>query len=160
VAAVKGQGLAGYDPRALKGTGVTYATSPMGADHTAGNLIPGRAGVNCNSPEGQIKASRDLQIMSTVIDNMGLCLFVGPLPPEMGIISQLLTKALGRLFSIEEVMEIGKEILQTELAFNRAAGLNKADDRLPEFFRVEKLSPKGLVFDVSDKDIDQVHSDL
>lgn len=160
VATVKGQGLAGYDPRALKGTGVTYATSPMGADHTAGNLLPGRAGVDCNSPEGQIKASRDLQIMSTVIDNMGLCLFVGPLPPEMGIISQLLTKALGRLFSVEEVLEIGKGILRTELAFNRAAGLNKADDRLPEFFRVEKLSPKGLVFDVSDKDIDQVHSAL
>ncbi|MFH2120382.1 MAG: aldehyde ferredoxin oxidoreductase C-terminal domain-containing protein [Pseudomonadota bacterium] len=160
VATVKGQGLAGYDPRALKGTGVTYATSPMGADHTAGNLLPGRAGVDCNSPEGQIKASRDLQIMSTVIDNMGLCLFVGPLPPEMGIISQLLTKALCRLFSVEEVLEIGKGILRTELAFNRAAGLNKADDRLPEFFRVEKLSPKGLVFDVSDKDIDQVHSAL
>lgn len=160
VAAVKGQGMAGYDPRALKGTGVTYATSPMGADHTAGNLLPGRAGVDCNSPEGQIKASRDLQIMSTVIDNMGLCLFVGPLPPEMGIISQLLTKALGRLFSVEEVLEIGKGILRTELAFNRAAGLNKADDRLPEFFRVEKLSPNGLVFDVSDKDINQVHSDL
>ncbi len=157
VAAVKGQGLAGYDPRALKGTGVTYATSPMGADHTAGNLLPGRAGVDCNSPEGQIKASRDLQIMSTVIDNMGLCLFVGPLPPEMGIISQLLTKALGKLFSVEEVQEIGKKILQTELAFNQAAGLNKTYDRLPEFFRLEKLSPKGLVFDVSDKDLNQVH---
>ncbi|TRZ47953.1 aldehyde ferredoxin oxidoreductase [bacterium] len=160
VAAVKGQGLAGYDPRALKGTGVTYATSPMGADHTAGNLLPGRAGVDCNSPEGQIKASRELQIMSTVIDNMGLCLFVGPLLPEMGIISQLLTKALGRLFSIEAVLEIGKGILRTELAFNRTAGLNEADDRLPEFFRVEKLSPRDLVFDVSDTEIDQTLSVL
>jgi aldehyde:ferredoxin oxidoreductase len=159
VAASKGQGMAGYDPRAMKGTGVTYATSPMGADHTAGNLLPGRAGVDCSSPEGQIKASRDLQIMSAVIDNMGFCLFVGPLPPEMGIISQLLTKALGRLFSVEEVLEIGKGILRTEVAFNRAAGLNEADDRLPEFFKVEKLSPKELVFDVSDKDMDQVHSD-
>jgi aldehyde:ferredoxin oxidoreductase len=160
VAAVKGQGMAGYDPRALKGTGVTYATSPMGADHTAGNLLPGRAGVDCNSPEGQIKASKDLQIMSTVLDIMGLCLFVGPLPPEMEMISQLLTKVLGRPFGVEEVLKIGQGVLRTELAFNQAAGLNKADDRLPEFFRVEKLSPKGLVFDVSDKDIDQVHSAL
>ena len=160
VAAVKGQGLAGYDPRALKGTGVTYATSPMGADHTAGNLLPGRAGVDCTSPAGQIKASRDLQIMSTVIDNMGLCLFVGPLPPEMEIISRLLAKSLGRPFSVEETLAIGKGILRTELAFNRAAGLSKADDRLPEFFKVEKLSPSGLVFDVSDKELNQVHSDL
>lgn len=160
VAAVKGQGMAGYDPRALKGTGVTYATSPMGADHTAGNLLPGRAGVDCHSPEGQIKASRRLQIMSAVLDAMGLCLFVGPLPPEMEIISQLLTNALGRPFSVEEVLEIGRKILRTELAFNQAAGIGCSMDRLPEFFRVEKLSPAGLVFDVPDQEIDQVHSAL
>ncbi|KUO76662.1 MAG: hypothetical protein APF81_15810 [Desulfosporosinus sp. BRH_c37] len=35
IPAVKGQALAGYDPRALKGTGVTFATTPIGADHTA-----------------------------------------------------------------------------------------------------------------------------
>ena len=69
----------------------------MGADHTAGNLLPGRGGVDCSRPEGQTEASRELQIMSTVIDNMGLCLFVGPLPPEMEIISRLLTKALESL---------------------------------------------------------------
>ena len=132
----------------------------MGADHTAGNLLPGRAGVDCNSPEGQIEASRGLQIMSAVIDNMGLCLFVGPLPPEMEIIAQLLTSALGRPFSAADVLEIGKGILRTELAFNRAAGLGKTSDRLPEFFKEEKLSPKELVFDISDKDLDQVHFNL
>lgn len=160
VAAVKGQGMAAYDPRAMKGTGVTYATSPMGADHTAGNLLPGRAGVDCHSPEGQIKASRDLQIMSTVLDIMGLCLFVGPLPPEMEMISRLMTKVLGRPFGVEEVLEIGRGILRTELAFNRAAGMDRSADRLPEFFRVEVLSPKGLVFDVPDGEIDQVHAVL
>ena len=159
IAAVKGQGMSGYDPRALKGTGVTYATSPMGADHTAGNLLPGRAGVDCTRFEGQVQASRDLQIMSTVIDNMGLCLFVGPLPPEMEIISQLLTKVFGRPFGKEDVLGIGKAILNTELAFNRAAGMDNKDDRLPEFFKVEKLSPKGLVFDVDDWEIDRVHLD-
>lgn len=159
VAAAKCQGMSGYDPRAFKGTGVTYATSPMGADHTAGNLLPGRGGVECNRPEGQIQASRDLQIMSAVIDNMGLCLFVGPLPPEMEIISQLLSKALGRPFSKEDVLEIGKAILKTELDFNRAAGFGQKDDRLPDFFKREKLSPKELVFDVSDQELDQVHPD-
>jgi len=158
VAAVKGQGMSAYDPRALKGTGVTYATSPMGADHTAGNLLPGRAGVDCRSPEGQIKASRDLQIMSTVLDVMGLCLFVGPLPPEMEMISGLMSKVLGRPFGVEEVLEIGREVLRTELAFNRAAGMDRSADRLPEFFRVEKLQPTGLVFDIPDQDIDQVHA--
>jgi aldehyde:ferredoxin oxidoreductase len=37
VPAAVGQGMPGYDPRSLKGNGVTYATSPQGADHTAGN---------------------------------------------------------------------------------------------------------------------------
>ena len=43
IPAVKGQSLSAYDPRVLKGTGVTYATCPMGADHTAGNALPSPA---------------------------------------------------------------------------------------------------------------------
>jgi aldehyde:ferredoxin oxidoreductase len=43
-----------------------------------------------------------------------------------------------------------------ELAFNRAAGFSRISDSLPEFFKIEPLSPRGLVFDVSDKDLDQV----
>jgi len=39
VAAVKGQNMPAYDPRAIQGIGVTYATSTMGADHTAGYAI-------------------------------------------------------------------------------------------------------------------------
>jgi aldehyde:ferredoxin oxidoreductase len=39
---VKGQGISAYDPRVFKGMGVTFATSPMGADHTSGAAIAGR----------------------------------------------------------------------------------------------------------------------
>ncbi|MDI7276058.1 MAG: aldehyde ferredoxin oxidoreductase C-terminal domain-containing protein, partial [Anaerolineae bacterium] len=35
VPTVKGQSMPAYEPRAVKGIGVTYATSTMGADHTA-----------------------------------------------------------------------------------------------------------------------------
>jgi aldehyde:ferredoxin oxidoreductase len=35
VPAVKGQAMSAYEPRAIKGTGITYAVSPQGADHTA-----------------------------------------------------------------------------------------------------------------------------
>ena len=161
VAIVKGQGMAGYDPRVLKGTGVTYATSPMGADHTAGNVLPGRGGgVNPKSAEGQVKASLDLQIMSAVIDTMGLCMFVGPLPDEMNIIAELLTKATGELYRTEDVMEIGKNVLRTELLFNSAAGIDNAQNRIPEFFKMESLSEDELVFDVKNSDIDQGLRDL
>ncbi|MCJ7514196.1 MAG: aldehyde ferredoxin oxidoreductase, partial [Anaerolineales bacterium] len=60
VAVVKGQAMASYDPRAIKGTGVTYATSPQGADHTAGLTI--RAKVDHLKPEGQAELSRGIQI--------------------------------------------------------------------------------------------------
>jgi len=69
-----------------------------------------------------------------------------------------MSKVLGRPFGVEEVLEIGREVLRTELAFNRAAGIDRSADRLPEFFRVEKLQPTGLVFDIPDQDIDQVHA--
>jgi len=156
VPAVKGQSLAGYDPRVLKGTGVTYATSPMGADHTAGNLILGREGVDASLPDGQIKASRDIQTYSVVLDIMGLCNFCGAALPSMEIIARLLTKATGRNINVENVIEIGRNALRCEREFNEAAGFTKADDRLPRFFKTESLSPRGLVFDVKDDDLHDV----
>ena len=39
---VKGQGISAYDSRVFKAMGVTYVTSPQGADHTAGAAIAGR----------------------------------------------------------------------------------------------------------------------
>lgn len=156
VPVVKGQGMAAYDPRALKGTGITYATSPMGADHTAGNCLPGRGGVDPNKREGQVKVSRELQIMSTVIDALGLCLFVGPLPDSMEMIAQLLSMARGTEVTVADLLSLGQNILRTEIAFNRRAGLTSTDDRLPVFFRQEKLAPYELVFDVSDEELDEV----
>ena len=81
VPAVKGQALPAYDPRAIKGIGVTYATSTMGGDHTAGYAVASnilRVGVDVNplDPEGQVDLSRNLQVATTAIDSMGLCLFV------------------------------------------------------------------------------------
>jgi aldehyde:ferredoxin oxidoreductase len=156
VPAVKGQSMAGYDPRALKGNGVTYSTSAMGADHTAGNLILGREGVDASKPDGQIKASRDIQTYSSVLDSMGLCNFCGGALPSMEIIAQLLTKATGSEVSVDDVIEMGRSNLRCEREFNKAAGFTKADDRLPRFFKTESLEPRGLVFDVKDDDLDDV----
>ncbi|MDD4802862.1 MAG: aldehyde ferredoxin oxidoreductase C-terminal domain-containing protein [Syntrophomonas sp.] len=153
---VKGQALAGYDPRALKGTGVTYATSPMGADHTAGNVLPGRGGVDPHDQSGQVMASRDIQIAATVLDSLGLCNFVGPLPDEMVIISELLTAALDRPVSVEDVLEIGRQILKEEIDFNQRAGFDLIDNRLPEHMKIEKLGPDELVYDVPDEELDKI----
>jgi aldehyde:ferredoxin oxidoreductase len=156
VAASKGQGMAGYDPRTTKGFGVTYATSPMGADHTAGNLFPGRMGVTYYLKDGQIEASRGIQIMTAVSDSLGLCIFTGTLPPDMERISNLLTCATGKTFSVEDTLRIGEETLRTELSFNRKAGFTEKDDRIPEFFKKEELPPNKYLFDIDDEELDKV----
>ncbi|MCX7040643.1 MAG: aldehyde ferredoxin oxidoreductase, partial [Spirochaetes bacterium] len=75
---IKGQAIPGYDPRALKGNGVTYVTSPMGADHTAGNAFETLETLDPLKPEGQVAASRRLQLRAALLDTLGLCLFVRP----------------------------------------------------------------------------------
>ena len=153
VPAVKGQSMSGYDPRALKGTGVTYATSTMGADHTSGNCLPGRGGVDCHKPEGQVKASGDTQVMSMVCDILGVCVFVGPVAETMPFLADLAGAFLGRAFSVPALLEQSREILRLEADFNRRAGIMALQHDLPGFFRTEPLPNNGLVFDVPVEDM-------
>ena len=81
VPVVKGQAMPAYDPRAVQGMGVTYATSTMGADHTAGyavtaNILNVGGNVDPLKPEGQIELSRNLQIATAAVDSTGMCLFI------------------------------------------------------------------------------------
>ena len=56
----------------------------------------------------------------------------------------------------EDVTALGKSILKVERAFNAAAGINNAHDRLPEFFEYESLPPHNLVWDFTPEEIDEV----
>jgi aldehyde:ferredoxin oxidoreductase len=157
---VKGQSLAAYDPRVLKGTGVTYSTSPMGADHTCGNALPSPANPDYNptASTGQAPVSAFLQWYFAAIDSLGMCLFASlpllDMPDLMKHLIDCATAATGEAASENYLMNLGVSVLQSELKFNRAAGFTNADDRLPEFFRKEPLPPSGLIFDVSEEEID------
>lgn len=152
----KGQGIPGYDPRGLKGMGVTYITSPQGADHTAGSALPGKVGyrpeteeiIDVQKPEGQADISRDLQIMTAVCDFAGLCFFVGTTKSNMEIITQLINAKYGMNLKMNDIIKLGKNCLRFEKIFNIEAGFSEAHDRLPEFFYQEELQPKNLKFDV------------
>jgi aldehyde:ferredoxin oxidoreductase len=162
IPAVKGQCLSGYDPRALKGTGVTYATSTMGADHTCGNALPSPAnpGYNTAAATGQAPVSQFLQKYFAAIDSLGLCLFVSIPALDMPELQQHLVDAaaaiLGTPLAADYLLQLGGAVLETERKFNAAAGFTQADDRLPSFFREERLE-SGLCFDVSDEELDSVH---
>jgi len=160
---VKGQALAAYDPRGLKGTGTTYATSAMGADHTVGNAIPNPLSqYDPSSPDGQAEMSSFLQIYHAAIDSLGLCLFAS-LPALdfadlQGHIVQSVAAIAGETPDVDYIKQLGIATLKAEREFNTKAGFTKEDDRLPQFFKEEPLLPSGNVFDVSDENLDKVNA--
>ena len=160
---VKGQCISGYDPRILKGTGVTYATSTMGADHTCGNALPSptNPAYDPSAAKGQAPVSKFLQQFFSAIDTLGLCLFAA-LPmldiPELqekliDCVSQILDEPLGE----DYLMHLGSIVLKEERKFNVSVGFGQKEDRLPGFFSIEPLMPSGNTFDVGDEELDSVH---
>jgi aldehyde:ferredoxin oxidoreductase len=148
VPTVKGQSIAGYDPRAMQGMGVTYATSPMGADHTAGFVGNG------SSTDLLLQASQSSQIHIAAIDSTGLCMFAqsGGLDNLFKAISAI----TGKDFGSQDWQELGIRCLKTELQFNRRAGLRNEDDRLPAMFYREKLSPYYGTVSYTNEELDTV----
>lgn len=169
VPAVKGQGMPAYEPRAVKGIGITYATSTMGADHTAGYTIaPEILGVMGKqdplSTEGKVALSRAFQATTAFIDSSGHCLFIAFAILDIaagyeGLIEEC-NGVLGTKWSADDVVAYGVEVLKKERAFNEAAGLGKESDRIPEFMKNEPLPPHNVVFDVPESDLDSVYGEL
>jgi aldehyde:ferredoxin oxidoreductase len=165
VPVVKGQALPAYDPRAVQGIGVTYATSPMGADHTAGyavtsNILKVGGEVDPLKPEGQMELSRNLQVATAAVDATGMCLFIAfallDQPETFQALIDMINAFHGLDMGAEGVMELGKSILKTERDFNARAGFTAAHDRLPRFFTKEPIAPHNITFTVTDEDLDQV----
>ncbi len=134
VPAIKGQSIAGYDPRAMPGMGVTYATSPTGGDHTAA-FVGGATG----STERLVETSRSSQIHMAAIDSMGLCMFAQS--GGMDHLFQAVSAMIGKPFDAQAWRQLGTSILKAEIGFNRRAGLTDNDDRLPDMFHKEPLAP-------------------
>ncbi|PHR26825.1 MAG: aldehyde ferredoxin oxidoreductase [Desulfotalea sp.] len=162
VPTVKGQSIAAYDPRAIQGMAVTYATTPMGADHTAGwvvdqNLEAFGGTVNARGSKGQVEISRDTQIHMAAVDTVGICDFAqSGLATEAGIgnVFAMMSAKSGQNYGQEEWTELGKLVIKVELEFNRQAGFTSADDRLPPMFYNEPLPPYNVVVKVSDAEMD------
>lgn len=148
---VKHQGMAGYDPRNTKGTGITYATSPQGADHTAG-LTLGRAMADTGRA-AQGYASNKLQVAMAFADSM-MCIFAfANCVPSMPLLADLMAGLYGGKPDITRVTGMGVKTLLTEKAYNKMAGMTEADDKIPEFFKTEASPATGSVFDVGDAEL-------
>ncbi len=159
---VKNQSMPAYDPRAVKGVGVTYATTPMGADHTAGygvcqNILGVGGTVDGHKKEGNIELSKNLQVATAAIDSMGFCLFVAfaVLDSENGVqtMADLVQAYTGTSFTADDLVNLGVNCLKDELDFNARAGFSKMDDKLPRFFETDPLPPHNVVWDIDEDEL-------
>ncbi|MBW1645539.1 MAG: iron-containing alcohol dehydrogenase [Deltaproteobacteria bacterium] len=166
---VKGQAMAAYDPRAMKGMGVTYATSTMGADHTAGFTLGNHLfGLEPTSDpldaDNQLLPSAVAQISAAAFDATGFCLFLGMAsidkPEVIKYILDSMSAFTGLGFNENTFAALGIRVLRLERDFNRRAGFTSADDRLPAWLTKEPLPPHETVFDVPEATLDQVHNHI
>ena len=141
VPAIRGQAIPAWDPRPLKATGVTYASGPMGADHTAGLIVnPGM------QPDEFARASQEVQLINAVCDSSGFCQFLQPTLDDIRSYYGLL---YGDEISREQIADLGWECLEDEWKFNELAGFGVEEDTLPECMTAEGIGPDhSLKFDV------------
>ena len=114
---VKNQGIPAYDPRSVKGIGITYATSTMGADHTAGytiatNILKVGGFVDPLTKDGQVELSRNLQIATAAVDSTGFCIFVAfpalDIPECFTAIYEMINARYGLSLTADDVVALGK----------------------------------------------------
>jgi aldehyde:ferredoxin oxidoreductase len=146
---VKGQAVPAWEPRTLKATGITYCTSPMGADHTAGLIV-------MPVPD-MARASQNSQVVNALCDSSGFCQFMQPTSEE---IRQYYNAMYGLSLGEADIIGIGWQCLADEWEFNRRAGLTEADDSLPDWMATEAIPTNGAVFDVPRDEIRRVYTQM
>ena len=135
VPAIRGQGVPAWEPRTLNATGITYATSAMGADHTAGLIV-----MPVDDPA---RASQEAQLINALCDSSGFCQFQ---QPTIDDIRTLYNCLYGKSITFEDAADLGWQCMQDEWAFNRAAGFGPEDNDLPAWMRTEAVPSNGAVF--------------
>lgn len=154
---VKKQALAGYEPRNQKGTGITYAISPMGADHTAGLAAGTR--YDGTVKQVQLYLSKTMHTQATFADST-MCLFTHLFAASKGMPEFLTTLSAmyGVKFDMDYLVGLVAKNIAQEKEFNKAAGFTLEDDKLPDFFLEEESPYTGAVFDFTQEEMETVHN--
>jgi aldehyde:ferredoxin oxidoreductase len=132
---VKGMEPAGYDPRALKGMGLAYATSDRGACHLRATFYkPELAGmISPDQIEGKAELFLDFEDRLTIFDTLVFCRFYRDLYlwETLGDVVQATTGLSGEK---EALRKQASDIATLIRRFNLREGLKPEDDRLPKAF--------------------------
>ncbi|WP_251341524.1 aldehyde ferredoxin oxidoreductase family protein [Haloplanus halophilus] len=135
---VKGQTIAAYDPRCMKGMGIGYATSNRGACHLRGYTpaaeilgIPEK--VDPYEWEGKGELCATFQDLHAISDSFDICKFNAFAEGIEEYVKQY-NGMTGRDLSEDELMTAGERVYNLERYFNNLAGFDGADDSLPGRF--------------------------
>ncbi len=127
---VKGQEFPGYDPRAMQGMALAYATSNRGACHLRAS--PFASDFKTTELEGKAQIVRSTQDeRAATFDSSGTCAFTAA-AVSIDQIAAMLDGALDSTWTAERLRETGERIWNLERLFNIASGLGRSDDTLPE----------------------------
>ena len=157
---IKKQEFPAYDPRAIKGIGLEYATSNRGACHVRGYTIAAEVLGNVDrlKYEGKAELTKTFQDLTAALDSTGICLFT-----TFGLgakeIAALYSAATGFECDEKEFMKIGERIWNLERLFNLKAGFTRKDDTLPPRLLKEpiKTGPSKGEIEELDKMLDDYY---
>jgi aldehyde:ferredoxin oxidoreductase len=150
---VKGMEPAGYDPRVLKGMGLTFATSPRGACHLRTTFYkPELSGlIPPDLVEGKAEMLVEYEDRLNIFDTLILCRFYRDLYPweELEKAIRLVT---GINLSKTELREIASAITTMTRKFNIREGFGPEDDFLPNRL-LKKALPSGNALTSAEMDL-------
>ncbi len=126
---VKGQEFPGYDPRAMQGMALGYATSNRGACHLKAS--PFQDDFQRVTPDGKAKIVKDSQDYVAAVDSSGPCTFTKAVWQIADYADQIDAACAGD-WTVERLLEVGERVFNLERLFNNGAGFTAADDTLPK----------------------------
>ena len=143
---VKGLELPAYDPRAIQGIGLNYATANRGGCHVSGYTVsPEVLGLpeklDPHTTEGKAQWVKTFQDFTSVVNSSVVCLFntfaLG-LPDYAGMLSCI----TGWDLTDQELLMIGERVTNLERLILNRYGFDEKDDTLPERLTSEPM-PDG-----------------
>ena len=131
---VKGMEPAGYEPRKLKGMGLTFATAARGACHLRTTFYKAElAGMSDPAVvEGKAAMLVEWEDRLCVMDTLIYCRFYRDLV-QLPYLTDVVNAAVGTDYSVNEVRAVGAKIIKMTHDFNAARGFGAEQERLPEW---------------------------
>jgi aldehyde:ferredoxin oxidoreductase len=143
---VKGMEPAGYDPRLLKGMGLSYATADRGACHLRTTFYKAELSglIDPQRIEGKAEMLVEWEDRLTLFDTLVLCRFYRDLYPWESLVA-ILEAATGWETDAKELRAAAARVSDNVRRFNLREGLQPEDDCLPPRFFQEPLPETGQV---------------